>query len=105
MAILASGQVTTAQSDIYVVGPGILSAKIEKVTFFSDDPSSQTAVLFVKPRFDAARKLRQFTLEDTDGGEYLEPGEFLPLGNGDSLQASTSGSTLDFVVFGEETRS
>lgn len=104
MTILASGQVTTAQSDIYKVGAGIVSARIEKVTFFNDSAGAQTMIVFVKPSFDAARKLRQFILQASDGGEYLEPGEFLPLGNGDSLQASTSGSTLDFVVFGEETR-
>lgn len=101
MAILALGQVTTQQSDIFKVSELAKSAEVEKVVFFSDSPDAQTVILFVKPTFQAARKLRQFKLLESESGEYLEPGEFLPMSSGDSLQASTSGSTLDFVVFGK----
>jgi len=66
---------------------------------------NQTTLLFVKPRFGGVRQLRQFVLRQNNGGEYLEPGEFLPLGTFDSLVASTStAATVDFLVFGEETR-
>lgn len=105
MTILAEGQLSDTQTTIYEVGAGIESSEIEKITFFNPSSESEIARLFVKARFGGARELRQFTLRATDGGEYLEPGEFLQLGNRDSLEAfTTTAATVDFVVFGEETR-
>lgn len=105
MTILAEGQLAGAQSNIYQVGARILSSSIEKITFFNPSEFTQTAQLFVKARFGTAREIRQFVLLEDNGGEYLEPGEVIILSNGDSLQAFTTDAiTVDFVVFGEETR-
>lgn len=105
MTILADGQVSTTQSTLYEVGSAVLSAKVEKVTFFNTNVADQTAILFVKSRFGTPRKVRQFIMPENNGGEYLEPGEFLPLGNGDSLEAiTTTAVAVDFIVFGSEVR-
>lgn len=105
MAILADGQITTSQADIFeVTDTGVLglgSASINKITFFNTNAAEQTAILFVKKLSGTARKLRQFKLQENEGGEYLEPGETLRIDHGDTLQAiTTTAGAVDFVVFG-----
>lgn len=108
MTILASGQLQTTQSTIFEAdGANIFSSAdfiIEKITFFNTNAAQQTARLFIKKRNGTARQLRQFQMLENEGGEYLEPGEFLDLDNGDALQAlTTTASAVDFVVFGTRT--
>ena len=105
MAILANGQIATTKSTIFKVeGADVLNiekASIEKVTFFNEDAAEQTASLFCKERFGVSRKIRQFKLLQNEGGEYLEPGDDLPLEIGDSLEAeTTTASAVNFIVFG-----
>ena len=105
MAILANGQVAATKSTIFKVeGADVLNtekASIEKVTFFNEDVAEQTAILFCKERFGVSRKIRQFKLLQNEGGEYLEPGDNLPLEIGDSLEAETTTvSAVNFIVFG-----
>ena len=105
MTILASGQLAVTKATIFEVkGADVLrttKANIEKVTFFNENAAEQTAILFVKERFGSSRKIRQFKLLQNEGGEYLEPGDDLPLEIGDSLEAeTTTASAVNFVVFG-----
>ena len=105
MTILANGQVTTTKATIFkMADTDVLNtekASIEKVTFFNENAVEQTAILFVKERFGSSRKIRQFKLLQNEGGEYLEPGDDLPLEIGDSLEAeTTTASAVNFVVFG-----
>ena len=105
MAILANGQVATSKATIFeVADTDILNTErilIDKVTFFNENIAEQTAILFVKERFGSSRKIRQFKLLQNEGGEYLEPGDNLPLEIGDSLEAeTTTASAVNFVVFG-----
>ena len=106
MSILANGQVPVAKTTIFEVGDGNIrpvdGARIEKITLFNTNPAQQTAIIFIKERNGTSRQLRQFQLLENEGGEYLEPGEFLPLKNGDVIEAqTTTASAVDFVVFGE----
>ena len=108
MTILASGQLETSKSTIFEVNRTDVfttaGVKVEKVTFFNENPAQQTAILFVKPRFGTSRRVRQFQLLENEGGEYLEPGENLPLENGDTLEAqTTTASAVNFVVYGTRT--
>jgi len=105
MAILASGQLQVVPTTIFEVnGTDILNtqtASIEKITFFNENIVEQTAILFVKERFGLSRTIRQFRLLENEGGEYLEPGENLPLEIGDRLEAETTTvDAVNFVVFG-----
>ena len=105
MTILASGQLKVVPTTIFEVsGADVLDtekASIEKVTFFNENAAEQTAILFVKERFGSSRKMRQFKLLQNEGGEYLEPGDNLPLEIGDSLEAeTTTANAVNFVVFG-----
>lgn len=105
MTILANGQVATTRAIIFkVTDADILNTErtlIDKVTFFNENIAEQTAILFVKERFGSSRKIRQFKLLQNEGGEYLEPGDNLPLEIGDSLEAeTTTASAVNFVVFG-----
>lgn len=108
MAILADGQLATTQSTIFVAdGSDVFngaSFTIEKITFFSTNALAQTAILFLKRRFGTAREIRQFILNQNEGGEYLEPGEFITMENGDELLAeTTTASAVNFAVVGERT--
>lgn len=105
MTILADGQVATTKATIFeVTDTDVLNterASIEKVTFFNEDVAEQIAILFVKERFGSSRKIRQFKLLQNEGGEYLEPGDNIPLEIGDSLEAeTTTDGAVNFVVFG-----
>ncbi len=105
MTILANGQVATTKTVIFqVTGADVLNAErasIDKITFFNENIAEQTAILFVKERFGSSRKIRQFKLLQNEGGEYLEPGDNLPLEIGDSLEAeTTTTNAVNFVVFG-----
>jgi len=105
MTILTDGQVATVKATIFEVGqtsilPGDVT--IQKITLFNASAVEQTAILYIKERFGTSRKLRQFKLLENEGGEYLEPGETLPLQNGDSLEAeTTTAAAVNFVVFGK----
>ena len=106
MTILANGQIATTQSTIFeVTDTDILDTdkvQIEKITFFNTNVLAQTTILFLKTRFGISRELRQFVLNQNDGGEYLEPGEVLTLDNGDELLAqTTTASAVNFAVIGE----
>lgn len=101
MTILADGQLSDSQSTIFEVGSLFASAVIEKITFFNPTENDETAALFVTCNGGTARQLRQFILEENNGGEYLEPGETLPLETQDALEAfTTTADAVDFVVFG-----
>jgi len=105
MTILASGQLQIVPTTIFEVsGTDILNtqtASIEKITFFNENIVEQTAILFVKERFGLSRTIRQFRLLENEGGEYLEPGENLPLEIGDRLEAeTTTADAVNFVIFG-----
>ncbi len=105
MSILADGQVEITKATIFEIGESsvlrITSAVVDKITLFNTDPLAQTAVLFVKKRFGVSRQIRQFILQQNEGGEYLEPGEKLTLDIGDVIEANTTtASAVDFVIFG-----
>ncbi len=105
MTILANGQVATTKSTIFEANDpsssGDGEVKIEKISFFNTNSTQQTAILFIKKRNSTSIKLRQFVLLENEGGEYLEPGESLPLDNGDIIEAqTTTASAVDFIVFG-----
>ena len=105
MAILASGQVAATKSTIFeVTDADILDtteALILKVSIFNTGSSEQTTTLFVKEKNSTSRQLRQFKLKENESGEYIEPGDSLPMDHGDVLQAQTSAAGLvDYVVIG-----
>lgn len=105
MTILADGQVATTKSTIFEVkGADVLPTEkvdVEKITFFNENVLEQTAILSIKAFSGVSRVLRQFKLLQNEGGEYLEPGESLPLENGDILEAkTTTANAVNFVVFG-----
>ena len=105
MTILANGQIATIKSTIFEVKDGDVlpteKVTVEKITFFNENALEQTAILSIKIFSGTSRVIRQFKLLQNEGGEYLEPGESLPLENGDSLEAqTTTASAVNFVVFG-----
>lgn len=105
MSILADGQVSTTKTTIFEVGDSAVLdteiAVVEKITLFNTSAVEQTAAIFVKTAFGVSRQLRQFILLENEGGEYLEPGESLPLEMGDEIEAqTTSAGAVDFVIFG-----
>lgn len=105
MTILADGQVSDSKAIIFEVGDSAVldttKALIEKIVVFNTVSTEQTVNLFVKKRFGVSRQLRQFTLQRHTGGEYLEPGETLPIDLGDEIEAeTTTAGAVDFVVFG-----
>lgn len=108
MAILADGQVAITQSTIFEAdGSPIFdsaSFTIEKITFFNTNAEAQTAILYLQKRNVTSIEIRQFILQQNEGGEYLEPGEVLTLENGDELLAeTTTASAVNFAVVGERT--
>jgi len=101
MSVLAEGQVEIIKTTIFeLVGNDVLNtnqAKIEKITMFNTSAVAQTVSLFIN-----SIQLRQFILQQNEGGEYLEPGEFLLIEASDVIEAQTTTElTVDFVVFGE----
>ena len=105
MAILANGKVAASKSTIFVVDRADVlnttKANIEKVSLFNPNTGEQTITLFVKERFGTSRQLRQFKLLENESGEYIEPGDSLPMENGDELEASAStDGVVDHVVTG-----
>ncbi len=108
MTILAEGQLAITQETIFEADGGDVfgsaSFTLEKITFFNTNAAAQTAILYLKKRGLTSRELRQFVLQISEGGEYLEPGEVLKLQNGDQLLAeTTSASVVNFAVIGERT--
>lgn len=108
MTILADGQVAITQSTIFLADGanyhGSADFTIEKVTFFNTNALAQTAILYLQKRNGIAREIRQFVLQQNEGGEYLEPGEKLKIENGDQLLAETTTlSAVNFAVVGERT--
>lgn len=106
MSILSDGTVAIAKTTIYEVDP-IFFAKsdVEKIVLFNTSSTDQTAILYVKVRNGTSKILRQFVLQENEGGEYLEPGEQLLLDAGDIIEAeTTTASVVDFTVFGTETK-
>jgi len=106
VTILASGQLAVTQTAIFEAeGADVLdgaSFTIEKITFFNVNATAQTAILYLQKQFGASRKLRQFVLQENEGGEFLEPGEILTLENGDQLLAeTTTANSVNFAVLGE----
>lgn len=106
MTVLASGTIPTTQGDLFALNRGPFqqkkNARIDKITFFNNDPVAQTAILSVLEFVGTPRTLRQFVLQQNEGGEYLEPGETLELRNGDSLQGiTTTAAAVDYVIVGE----
>lgn len=105
MTILADGRIATTDTIILQVsGADVLpTTKVtcERITFFNESAVEQTAILSIKKFSETSRKLRQFKLLQNEGGEYLEPGETLPLDNGDALIAQTTNAdAVNFIVFG-----
>ena len=105
MTILADGQVSDSKAIIFEVGDSavldITKALVEKIVVFNTNATEQTVNLFIKKRFGVSRQVRQFGLQQNAGGEYLEPGESLPIDIGDEIEASTTtAGAVDFVVFG-----
>lgn len=108
MPILSEGQLEITESTIFVADGsdifGSASFDIKKVTFFNTNALSQTAILFLQKRNLTSRELRQFVLQQNEGGEYLEPGETLTLENGDELLAiTTTDSAVNFAIIGKRT--
>ena len=106
MSILANGQISTSQANIFEVSVACVfnteKVSFNKITFFNTSSTEQTAILSIKEFSGTLRVLRQFVLLENEGGEYLEPGEVLPMDNGDLLQAvTTTASAVDFVIFGD----
>ena len=105
MTILADGRIATTDTIILQVsGADVFpTTKVtcERITFFNESAVEQTAILSIKKFSETSRKLRQFKLLQNEGGEYLEPGETLPLDNGDALIAQTTNAdAVNFIVFG-----
>lgn len=108
MTILSDGQVAITQSSLFLAdGAEVFNSasfNVEKITLFNTNALAQTAILFLKTRFGVSRELRQFILQQNEGGEYLEPGENLALENGDELLAiTTTAAAVNFAVLGERT--
>lgn len=106
MSILSDGQVSNVQGTIFIVDRLDVrpkkTAKIEKITFFNTSATAQTAILFLRKKGEVARSIRQFVLQENEGGEYLEPGEFIVLTDADELQAvTTTDAVVNFAVIGE----
>lgn len=108
MTILSDGQLAITQSNLFLAnGADVFdsaSFTIEKITLFNTNSLAQTAILFLKKSFGTSRILRQFVLQQNEGGEYLEPGEIITLENGDELLAQTNtASAVNFVIIGDRT--
>jgi len=107
MAILAEGTLAITQTAIFALDRGTFrqkkNATVNKITFFNEVSAPQTAILSLRRgNTGDVRAIRQFILRQFNGGEYLEPGEFLELTNGDELLAETSNaSSVNFVIVGE----
>ncbi len=106
MSTLTDGQLEASQSIIFEAdGAPIFhsaSFSIEKITFFNTDAVAQTAILYLKKSFSTSIEVRQFVLQQSEGGEYLEPGEIITMENGDQLLAeTTTASAVNFAVIGE----
>ena len=105
MAILANGQVAATKTTIFVVDRADIlrttKANVERVTLFNTGSSEQTITVFVKKRFGTSRQLRQFILKKDESGEYIEPGDGLPMENGDELEAiASTPNVVDYSVVG-----
>ena len=116
MPILADGRIQTAatQEVIFAVGPtddldltfdtdviNFDKVTINKITLFNNIQTIQTVVLFVRRKFGAFRKLRQYVLMQNESAEYLQGGEILSLRPGDVLEAeTTTADAVDFVIYG-----
>ena len=109
MTILAEGTIPSIRAVIFKADPDFHTdvinfekVDITKITMFNNVLAEQTVVLFVKKQFGTLRKLRQYKLKQNENGEYLEPGEVLPLQAGDILEAqTTTDDAVDFVVYGK----
>ncbi len=74
---------------------------INKITLFNNIQTIQTVILYVRRKFGAFRKLRQYVLMQNQSAEYLIAGEHLFLEAGDVLEAeTTTADAVDFVVYG-----
>jgi len=108
MTILSDGQVATTQTTIFEAdGSSVFNSAsftIKKITFFNINAAAQTAILYLQKRSRTAGEIRQFVLQQDEGGEYLEPGEVLEIENGDQLLAeTTTASAVNFFVDGKRT--
>lgn len=107
--ILGDGTLEITPTPIFSLNRGPFlqkkNASVAKITFFNTAATAETAILYIrKANTTPIRELRQFVLQQNEGGEYLEPGEVLDLQNGDELQAeTTTASAVNFIVVGERT--
>ena len=105
MSILASGQLKVVPTTIFeVAGADVRSFTqviVEKIEFYNTVAGIQTVGLSIVGFSEPALRMRQFKLSKDEGGEYLEPGEFLELNNGDAIEAeSSSDDAVNFIIFG-----
>lgn len=114
MPILADGTIPTAREVVFTVGPtddldltfdtdivNFEKVIINKITLFNKIQTIQTIILYVRRKFGAFRKLRQYVLMQNESAEYLQGGEILSLQPGDVLEAeTTTADAVDFVVYG-----
>lgn len=101
MSILANGQVEISQTTIFEVASGVETATVTKVSFFNTSSITQIVILYLQKKFDSSIEQARFELLENERAEYLEPGETLPLDNGDLLEAeTTTASVVNFSVFG-----
>ena len=109
MTILAEGTIPATRAAIFKTGVDFRTdvlnfdkIDVVKITMFNNILAEQTVILSIKKKFGVFRKLRQYKLKQNENGEYLEPGESLPLRAGDVLEAETTNNdAVDFVVYGD----
>ena len=111
MTILVEGTIPSTRETIFQTGfigsdfrTDILDfdkVNVDKITLFNNNQTQQTIILYCTKKFGEFRKLRQFKLKIDESAEYLLSGEFIPLDNGDSIEAeTTTDDAVDFIIFG-----
>jgi len=109
MAILAEGRLLNVENPIFDTEPAFPTSvlsftkiNIEKITIFNPSSTPQTVKIFVQRQDSDFRQVRQFVLEENQNGEYLDPGDRLPLLVGDTINGlATDSDIVEFVVYGE----
>lgn len=111
MTVLVEGTIPSTRQIIFQTGDigtdfrtDVLDfdrVNIDKITLFNNIQTQQTIILYCTKKFGTFRKLRQFKLKIDESAEYLLAGEFVPLDNGDSINAeTTTDDAVDFTIFG-----
>lgn len=99
-ASLADGQLPTSAGDLYTA-PADTTVYIKRLSFFNDNASEQTIILWVQRAGGTARKWRRYVLAQNESAEVLEASDTIHLSAGDKLRAqTTTAGAVDYIITG-----